>query len=59
MELHIRLQGRKGLADQLYQQLRASIDSGHLAAGTQLPPLACSPNNWACPARPSPKPTRA
>lgn len=38
MELHIRLQGRKGLADQLYQQLRAGIDSGHLAAGTQLPP---------------------
>ncbi|MDF0732116.1 PLP-dependent aminotransferase family protein [Pseudomonas entomophila] len=38
MELHIRLQGRKGLVDQLYQQLRAGIDSGHLAAGTQLPP---------------------
>ncbi|MFP5425188.1 MAG: PLP-dependent aminotransferase family protein [Gammaproteobacteria bacterium] len=38
MELHIRLQGRKALADQLYQQLRAGIDSGHLAAGTQLPP---------------------
>ena len=38
MELHIRLKGRKGLADQLYQQLRAGIDSGHLAAGTQLPP---------------------
>lgn len=38
MELHIRLEGRKGLADQLYQQLRAAIDSGHLAAGTQLPP---------------------
>ncbi len=38
MELHIRLDGRKGLADQLYQQLRAGIDSGHLAAGTQLPP---------------------
>ncbi|MDR2308266.1 MAG: PLP-dependent aminotransferase family protein [Paucimonas sp.] len=38
MELHIRLEGRKGLADQLYQQLRAGIDSGHLAAGTQLPP---------------------
>jgi GntR family transcriptional regulator/MocR family aminotransferase len=37
MELHIRLEGRKGLADQLYQQLRG-IDSGHLAAGTQLPP---------------------
>ncbi|WP_027907091.1 PLP-dependent aminotransferase family protein [Pseudomonas taiwanensis] len=38
MELHIRLDGRKGLADQLYRQLRAGIDSGHLAAGTQLPP---------------------
>ncbi|MFV3406542.1 MULTISPECIES: MocR-like pyridoxine biosynthesis transcription factor PdxR [Pseudomonas] len=38
MELHIRLEGRKGLANQLYQQLRAGIDSGHLAAGTQLPP---------------------
>ncbi|MNM05964.1 putative L-lactate dehydrogenase operon regulatory protein [compost metagenome] len=38
MELHIRLEGRKGLADQLYQQLRDGIDSGHLAAGTQLPP---------------------
>lgn len=38
MELHIRPEGRKGLADQLYQQLRAGIDSGHLAAGTQLPP---------------------
>ncbi|MGB9091214.1 MAG: PLP-dependent aminotransferase family protein [Pseudomonas farsensis] len=38
MELHIRLEGRKGLADQLYQQLREGIDSGHLAAGTQLPP---------------------
>jgi len=29
MELHIRLEGRKGLADQLYQQLRDGIDSGH------------------------------
>ncbi|TDF81503.1 PLP-dependent aminotransferase family protein [Pseudomonas sp. H9] len=38
MELHINLQGRKGLADQLYQQLRDGIDSGRLAAGTQLPP---------------------
>ncbi|MFT0866505.1 PLP-dependent aminotransferase family protein [Pseudomonas sp. CAM1A] len=38
MELHIRLDGRKGLAEQLYRQLRAGIDSGHLAAGTQLPP---------------------
>ncbi len=38
MELHIVLHGRKGLADQLYQQLRDGIDSGRLAAGTQLPP---------------------
>ena len=38
MELHISLQGRKGLAEQLYQQLRDGIDSGRLAAGTQLPP---------------------
>lgn len=38
MELHIVLTGRKHLADQLYRQLRDGIDSGHLAAGTQLPP---------------------
>lgn len=38
MELHITLHGRKDLADQLYRQLRDSIDGGHLAAGTQLPP---------------------
>ncbi|MEG1042367.1 MAG: PLP-dependent aminotransferase family protein, partial [Pseudomonas sp.] len=38
MELHINLQGQKGLAEQLYQQLREGIDSGRLAAGTQLPP---------------------
>lgn len=38
MELHISLQGSKGLAEQLYQQLREGIDSGRLAAGTQLPP---------------------
>ncbi|RWU23000.1 DNA-binding protein [Pseudomonas alkylphenolica] len=38
MELHISLQGSKGLAEQLYRQLREGIDSGRLAAGTQLPP---------------------
>jgi len=38
MELHITLHGRKDLADQLYRQLRDGIDSGRLAAGTQLPP---------------------
>nr|WP_314483633.1 PLP-dependent aminotransferase family protein [uncultured Pseudomonas sp.] len=38
MELHIRLEGRKGLATQLYAQLRAGIECGHLAAGSQLPP---------------------
>lgn len=38
MELHIRLEGRKGLAAQLYAQLRAGIERGHLAAGSQLPP---------------------
>ncbi|WP_425928195.1 PLP-dependent aminotransferase family protein [Pseudomonas sp. NyZ201] len=38
MELHITLHGRKALAEQLYRQLRDGIDSGRLAAGTQLPP---------------------
>ncbi|MBJ9973893.1 PLP-dependent aminotransferase family protein [Pseudomonas sp. S75] len=38
MELHIRLTGRHGLTDQLYQQLCEAIDSGYLAIGTQLPP---------------------
>ncbi|MFK0090280.1 PLP-dependent aminotransferase family protein [Pseudomonas sp. NPDC090755] len=38
MELHISLHGSKGLAEQLYRQLRDGIDSGRLAAGTQLPP---------------------
>ncbi len=38
MELHISLHGSKGLAEQLYRQLREGIDSGRLAAGTQLPP---------------------
>ncbi len=38
MELHITLEGRKELAEQLYRQLREGIESGRLAAGTQLPP---------------------
>ncbi|HWH89674.1 MAG TPA: PLP-dependent aminotransferase family protein [Pseudomonas sp.] len=38
MELHVVINGRKDLAGQLYQQLRAAIESGRLAAGTQLPP---------------------
>ncbi|MFJ3486884.1 PLP-dependent aminotransferase family protein [Pseudomonas sp. NPDC090202] len=38
MELHIVIQGRKDLANQLYEQLRDSIESGRLAAGVQLPP---------------------
>jgi GntR family transcriptional regulator/MocR family aminotransferase len=38
VELHIVIQGRKDLANQLYQQLRDSIESGRLAAGVQLPP---------------------
>lgn len=38
MELHIVIQGRKDLSKQLYEQLRDSIESGRLAAGTQLPP---------------------
>ena len=38
MELHIVIQGRKHLANQVYEQLRDSIESGRLAAGVQLPP---------------------
>lgn len=38
MELHIVIKGRKDLANQLYDQLRDSIESGRLAAGVQLPP---------------------
>lgn len=58
MELHIRLEGRKGLADQLYQQLRDGIDSGHLAAGTNCRPPVCWLNNWAYRARQWPRPIR-
>ncbi|WP_460106679.1 GntR family transcriptional regulator, partial [Pseudomonas sp. S3_E04] len=38
MELHVVINGRKDLSGQLYQQLRSAIESGRLAAGTQLPP---------------------
>ncbi|MCI8212538.1 DNA-binding protein [Pseudomonas sp. S25] len=38
MELHIVIKGRKDLANQLYEQLRDSIECGRLAAGVQLPP---------------------
>jgi GntR family transcriptional regulator/MocR family aminotransferase len=38
VELHIVIQGRKDLANQLYEQLRDNIESGRLAAGAQLPP---------------------
>ena len=38
MELHVIINGRKDLAEQLYQQLREAIDSGRLATGAQLPP---------------------
>ena len=38
MELHIVINGRKDLANQVYEQLRESIESGRLAAGVQLPP---------------------
>jgi len=38
MELHVVIKGRKDLAEQLYQQLRTTIESGQLVAGSQLPP---------------------
>jgi GntR family transcriptional regulator/MocR family aminotransferase len=38
VELHIVIQGRKDLANQLYEQLRDNIESGRLAPGVQLPP---------------------
>ncbi|MDH0749758.1 PLP-dependent aminotransferase family protein [Pseudomonas sp. GD03842] len=38
MELHIVIHGRKDLANQVYEQLRESIESGRLAPGVQLPP---------------------
>ncbi|QJI28785.1 PLP-dependent aminotransferase family protein [Pseudomonas sp. ADAK18] len=38
MELHVVINGRKDLAEQLYRQLREAMESGRLAAGAQLPP---------------------
>ena len=38
MELHVVIEGRRGLADQIHRQLRDAIRSGRLAAGQQLPP---------------------
>ena len=38
MELHVVINGRKDLAEQLYRQLREAIASGRLAVGAQLPP---------------------
>ncbi|MES2115407.1 MAG: PLP-dependent aminotransferase family protein [Pseudomonadota bacterium] len=38
MELHVVLDGAKDLSGQLYRQLREGILSGHLAAGSRLPP---------------------
>ncbi|MCF8991235.1 GntR family transcriptional regulator, partial [Pseudomonas carnis] len=38
MELHVVINGRKDLAEQLYQQLRKAIATGQLSAGAQLPP---------------------
>jgi GntR family transcriptional regulator/MocR family aminotransferase len=38
MELHIVIEGKKALTQQLYQQLREGIESGRLGPGTQLPP---------------------
>jgi GntR family transcriptional regulator/MocR family aminotransferase len=38
MELHIVLESGKDLSGQIYRQLRAGIQSGHLAAGSRLPP---------------------
>lgn len=38
MELHIVIQGRKKLSEQLYEQLKHAIESGRLVPGSQLPP---------------------
>lgn len=38
MELHIRLVGRRGLAVQIYQQMRAAILRGQLVRGERIPP---------------------
>ena len=38
MELHVVIEGTRGLADQVYRQLRDAIRAGRLATGQQLPP---------------------
>ncbi|NBB09860.1 PLP-dependent aminotransferase family protein [Pseudomonas sp. SLFW] len=38
MELHVVIQGRKKLSEQLYEQLKNAIENGRLAPGSQLPP---------------------
>jgi GntR family transcriptional regulator/MocR family aminotransferase len=38
MELHLIIEGRRGLAEQLYRQISQAILSGRLAHGQQLPP---------------------
>ncbi|WP_342315454.1 PLP-dependent aminotransferase family protein [Lysobacter sp. FW306-1B-D06B] len=38
MELHVVIEGTRGLAEQIYRQLRDGIRTGRLAAGQQLPP---------------------
>ncbi len=38
MELHVFIEGKRGLADQIHRQLRDAIRTGRLAAGQQLPP---------------------
>ncbi|MBF6024144.1 PLP-dependent aminotransferase family protein [Lysobacter niastensis] len=38
MELHLVIEGTRGLAEQIHRQLRDAIRSGRLAAGQQLPP---------------------
>ncbi len=38
MELHVVIQGRKKLTEQLYAQLKSAIEHGRLAPGSQLPP---------------------
>ncbi len=38
MELHVRLEGRRDLARQIYRQIRGAITSGRLKHGDRLPP---------------------
>ncbi len=59
MELHVVINGRKDLAGQLYNQLRGAIESGRLAAGTQLPPSRLLAEQLGSRARPFPTPTRS